>query len=137
MTKAAVKKVAETQEATVLTDVKAYARQIWLAGLGAYAKAGKEGLDYFKGLVTEGEGVEKQGKELVAEQVEAANSKFDSVKKNVKTQAQAKLDVVEKAFDERVSAALGRLSIPSKKDVAELSAKIYELNAAIKKLSAK
>ena len=38
--KVAVEKVED--KLTVLTDVKAYARKVWLAGLGAYAKAGAE-----------------------------------------------------------------------------------------------
>ena len=34
-----------------LDEVKTYARKIWLAGLGAYAKVGSEGGEYFKELV--------------------------------------------------------------------------------------
>ena len=73
--KVAVEKVED--KLTVLTDVKAYARKVWLAGLGAYAKAGAEGAEYFKELVKAGEGVEKQGKKLVSEQVDAANSQIE------------------------------------------------------------
>ena len=85
MAKVAVKKAVSKSESktTVLADVKGYARKIYLAGLGAYAKAGKEGADYLKDLVKAGESVEKQGKQLVDEQVEAANSQIDSVKSTV------------------------------------------------------
>ena len=79
MAKVAVKKAASESKTTVLADVKGYARKIYLAGLGAYAKAGKEGAGYLKDLVKAGESVEKQGKQLVDEQVEAANSQLDSV----------------------------------------------------------
>ena len=80
MAKVAVKKAASKSEGktTVLADVKGYARKIYLAGLGAYAKAGKESVDYLKDLVKAGESVEKQGKQLVDGQVEAANSQIES-----------------------------------------------------------
>ncbi|NQD94706.1 phasin family protein, partial [Pseudomonas sp. CrR25] len=124
MSKVAVKKKVEGEDkATVLSDVKVYARKVWLAGLGAYAKAGQEGAEYFKELVKAGEGVEKQGKKLVDEQVEAANSQIDSVKNSVtsvKGKVEVQLDKIEKAFDSRVASALNRIGIPSKQDVEAL-----------------
>ncbi|MGE6794077.1 poly(hydroxyalkanoate) granule-associated protein [Pseudomonas guineae] len=139
MSKVAVKKKAVVEESTsVLSDAKVYARKIWLAGLGAYAKAGQEGSEYFKDLVKSGEGVEKQGKKLVNEQVEAANNQIDSVKttvtsnvSSVKGKFEVRLDKIEKAFDNRVASALNRLGIPSKQDVEVLSAKLDELSALL------
>lgn len=140
MSKVIVKKKVEAEaeaedKATVLTDVKGYARKIWLAGLGAYAKAGQEGAEYFKELVKSGESAEKQGKTLVNEQVEAANSQIDSVKtsvtsnvNSVKGKVEVQLDKIEKAFDNRVASALNRIGIPSKQDVAALSAKLDQLS---------
>ncbi|MGE8496686.1 MAG: phasin family protein [Pseudomonas sp.] len=133
MSKVAVKKSVEAK-ATVLTDVKGYARKIWLAGLGAYAKAGQEGAGYFKELVKTGEGVEQKGKKLVNEQVEAANSQIGSVKNTVigvKGKVDVQLDKIEKAFDTRVASALNRIGIPSKQDVEILSAKLDELSALL------
>jgi len=86
MSKVAVKKKVEAvveDKAGLFDDVKGYARKIYLAGLGAYAKAGVEGTEYFKELVKAGEGVESKGKKLVDEQVEAANSQIESVKQSV------------------------------------------------------
>lgn len=139
MSKVAVrKKVAADETTSVLSDAKVYARKIWLAGLGAYAKAGQEGSEYFKELVKSGEGVEKQGKKLVDEQVEAANSQIDSVKStvthnvsSVKGKFEVQLDKIEKAFDNRVASALNRMGIPSKQDVEALSAKLDELSALL------
>ncbi|MBD9413040.1 phasin family protein [Pseudomonas sp. PDM16] len=145
-TKVAVKKKAVVDKVedkvTVLTDVKAYARKVWLAGLGAYAKAGAEGVDYFKELVKAGEGVEKQGKKLVNEQVEAANSQIETQIKSVKNgvsdvkgKVEVQFDKIEKAFDNRVASALNRLGIPSKQDVEALSAKLDELNALLERVA--
>ncbi|MCY1538391.1 poly(hydroxyalkanoate) granule-associated protein [compost metagenome] len=41
------------------------------------------------------------------------------------------LDKIEKAFDARVASALNRIGIPSKQDVAALSAKLDELSALL------
>lgn len=133
MAKVAAKKVEE--KATLLTDVKHAARQIWLAGLGAYSKAGQEGADYLKDLIKSGESVEKQGKKLVTEQVEAANDTVKTGVSSVKEKVEVQLDKVEKAFDARVAGALNRLGIPSKKDVAALSAKLDELSAVLEHAS--
>ena len=133
MAKVAAKKVED--KATLLTDVKHAARQIWLAGLGAYSKAGQEGADYLKDLIKSGESVEKQGKKLVTEQVEAANDTVKTSVSSVKEKVEVQLDKVEKAFDARVASALNRLGIPSKKDVAALSAKLDELSAVLEHAS--
>ena len=135
MSKVAIKKKAEVEaKAGVLGDVKVYARKVWLAGLGAYAKAGYEGAEYFKELVKAGEGVEEQGKKLVGEQVEAANSQLDGVKNrvtSVKGKVDLQIDKIEKAFDNRVAGALKRIGIPTKHDIEELSAKLDELGALL------
>lgn len=138
--KAVAKKVESS--ASVLTDVKHYSRQIWLAGLGAYAKAGKEGVGYIKGLVSAGEGVEQKGKKLVTVQVEAANSQLDSVKQtvsnnvtSVKSKVEVQIDKLEKLFDRRVASALNRFGIPSRQDVDALSAKLDVLNALVARVA--
>ena len=138
--KAVVKKVEDS--ASVLTDAKHYGRQIWLAGLGAYAKAGKEGVGYLKGLVTAGEGIEQKGKKLVTVQVEAANSQIDSVKNtvssnvsSVKSKVEVQFDKIEKVFDRRVAKALNRFGIPSRQDVDALSAKLDVLNALVARVA--
>jgi poly(hydroxyalkanoate) granule-associated protein len=137
-----VAKKVEAEETTVLSDVKVYARKIWLAGLGAYAKAGQESAEYFKELVKSGEGVEKQGKKLIDEQVDAANSQIESVKSTVATnvnsvkgKVEVQLDKIEKAFDTRVASALNRIGIPSKQDIEVLSAKLDELSALLEQVA--
>ncbi|WP_417661846.1 phasin family protein [Pseudomonas sp.] len=143
MSKVAIKKkVVVEDSATVLTDAKIYARKIWLAGLGAYAKAGQEGVEYLKELIKTGEGVERKGKKIVDEQVDAANSQIDSVKSNVRSnvssvkgKVELQLDKIEKAFDTRVASALNRIGIPSKQDIDVLSAKLDELSALLDHVS--
>lgn len=125
---------------TALSDVKSYARKIWLAGLGAYARVGQEGSEYFQELIVAGQAVEKKGKEAVAEKLEAANAEIDEAKTEVssfKGKVEVQLDKVEKAFDSRVASALNRIGIPSKHDVETLSAKLDELTALLERVARK
>ncbi|MBV4460751.1 MULTISPECIES: phasin family protein [Pseudomonas] len=125
---------------SALSDVKSYARKIWLAGLGAYAKVGQEGSDYFQELIKAGQAVEKKGKKAVAEKLEAANAEIDEAKGEVSTfkgRVEVQLDKVEKAFDTRVASALNRIGIPSKHDVEALSAKLDELTALLERVARK
>ena len=123
-----------------LDEVKTYARKIWLAGLGAYAKVGQEGSDYFQELIKAGQTVEKKGKKAVTEKLEAANAEIDEAKGEVssfKGRVEVQLDKVEKAFDSRVASALNRIGIPSKHDVETLSAKLDELTALLERVARK
>ncbi len=125
---------------TALSDVKSYARKIWLAGLGAYARVGQEGSEYFQELIVAGQAVEKKGKKAVTEKLEAANAEIDEAKGEVssfKGRVEVQLDKVEKAFDSRVASALNRIGIPSKHDVETLSAKLDELTALLERVARK
>ena len=53
-----------------LGEVRGYARKIWLAGIGAYARVGQEGSEYFSELVKAGEGVEKRGKKRIDKELD-------------------------------------------------------------------
>ena len=139
MAKVILKKKIDASTST-LGDVKSYARKIWLAGLGAYAKVGQEGSEYFQELIKAGQVVEKKGKKVVAEKLEAANAEIDEVKSEVSTfkgKVEVQLDKVEKAFDTRVASALNRIGIPSKHDVETLSAKLDELTALLERVARK
>ncbi|WP_236195560.1 phasin family protein [Pseudomonas glycinae] len=125
---------------SALSDVKSYARKIWLAGLGAYTKVGQEGSEYFQELIKAGQTVEKKGKKAVTEKLEAANAEIDEAKSEVssfKGRVEVQLDKVEKAFDTRVASALNRIGIPSKHDVETLSAKLVELTALLERVARK
>jgi len=139
MAKVTLKKKVDVPEST-LGDVRGYARKIWLAGLGAYARVGQEGSEYFKALVKAGEGLEKRGKKRIDHELDAANSQVDEVKQEltgVRGRVEIQLDKIEKAFDTRVGNALNRLGIPSKHDVEALSIKLDELTALLGRVARK
>ncbi|MEG1343607.1 MAG: phasin family protein [Pseudomonas sp.] len=138
MTKVILKKKDATQSTS--GEVRGYARKIWLAGLGAYARVGQESADYLKELVKAGETVEKRGKKRIDHELDAANTQIDSVKgeiTSVKGKVEVQLDKIEKAFDTRVASALNRIGIPSKHDVEALSAKLDELTALLERVARK
>jgi len=116
----ALKSLTDRQLAGVARDS---ARQIWLAGLGAYSLAETEGNKLFRSLVTEGESLE--GRIRVA-----AEEKADQVRVKV-THARDKL---EQVFEKRVAQALEALAVPAKDDVEALSRKIEELSVRIQAL---
>jgi len=139
MAKVILKKKTDVESST-LSDVKTYARKIWLAGLGAYTKVGQEGSEYFQELVKAGEVIETKGKKKIARKLEAANSELIEAKTDVNTfkaRVEVQLDKVEKVFDARVASALNRIGIPSKHDVETLSAKLDELTALLERVARK
>ena len=139
MAKVILKKKIDASTST-RSDVKSYARKIWLAGLGAYTKVGQEGSEYFQELVAAAQTVEQKGKKAVSEKLLAANAEIDDAATQVssfKGRVEVQLDKVEKAFDNRVASALNRIGIPSKHDVEALSAKLDELTALLERVARK
>lgn len=134
--KVVIKKRVEAQTG----EVRSYARKIWLAGLGAYAKVGKEGVSYIQELIKTGEQTERQGKQLIDKEVVAANAQIDSAKTEltvVKGKVETQLDKIETAFDGRVASALNRIGIPSRHDLQTLSAKLDQLTALVERVARK
>jgi len=139
MAKVILKKKTDVETST-LSDVKTYARKIWLAGLGAYVKVGQEGSEYFQELIKTGEVVESKGKKNIAGKLQAANSELIEAKaeaSSFKARVEVQLDKVEKVFDARVASALNRIGIPSKHDVEALSVKLDELTALLERVARK
>lgn len=140
MAKVTLKKKIKDEENSSISDVRLYARKVWLAGLGAYSWAGQEGAEYFKELVKAGEQTEKSARKVIDEKVDAANSEIDLAKDeltSVKGRVEVQLDKIESAFDRRVASALNRIGIPSKHDVETLSAKLDELTALLERVARK
>lgn len=109
------------------------ANQIWLAGLGAYAKIEQEGSRFFDGLVQEGENLENKTRDFVDRQLAAAKDQVDQVR----AKATGSLGRIEKTFDEQVKTALYRLDIPSQTDVEDLSQRIDAITEQVAKLARK
>ncbi len=114
----------EAPESQLAVKVRESANQIWLAGLGAFAKAQQEGVKMFETLVAEGERFQERTKTAADERIT-----------EMRTKATGTWDKLEQVFEDRVARALHSLSVPSRKDVDVLSRRVAELTEIAKKLS--
>jgi poly(hydroxyalkanoate) granule-associated protein len=118
-----------SENGQLIAGIRDSANQIWLAGLGAFAKAQKEGTKFFNGLVEEGEEVQKQAKK-------SAGEAYDDIKARAsKSWDKLSWTEIEKVFEDRVGKVLHTLSVPTRKDLDTLSHRVAELTAVTKKLS--
>lgn len=100
------------------------ARQMWMAGLGAFVKTGQEGGRLFSSLVEEGEKFQDKVSTKTSSQV---NGTVD----NVMTKASDQWDKLEAILEDRVVKVLDKLGVPTKDDVSELIEKIDSLQSAV------
>jgi len=117
--------------------VKDSAQQIWLAGLGAFAKAQEEGGKVFEALVKEGVGLQRKTQSAAEEKLSETTSKMASMANDIGSKAQGGWDKLETIFEDRVAKALKKLGVPSARDISELIARMDELNKNVEKLAAK
>jgi len=115
--------------------VKDSAQQIWLAGMGAFAKAQAEGGKVFEALVKEGVSLQCKTQAVAEEKLGDVTGRMSSMASEVTSKAGASWDKLENIFEERTAKALGKLGVPTAKDVAELQRRVEELSAAVAKLS--
>ncbi|WP_111656395.1 phasin family protein [Isoalcanivorax indicus] len=109
-------------------DLRKYTHQIWLAGLGAFAKAEEEGGKFFDALVD-------TGRDLETKTRDKSESRVEEIKERVRHRTGETMDKMEKAFDERLNKALSRLGIPNKREVEALQRRVQELTAALDDMS--
>jgi poly(hydroxyalkanoate) granule-associated protein len=111
-------------EGQLAVTVKESAQQIWLAGLGAFAKAQEEGNKVFDALVREGETIQSKTRKMTDEKIAQVAGK-----------AAGTWDRLEQVFEDRVARSLGSLGVPSKKDIDKLSRRVVELTAVVHALT--
>jgi poly(hydroxyalkanoate) granule-associated protein len=115
--------------------VKDSAQQIWLAGLGAFAKAQEEGTKVFDALVKEGVTLQKKTQSAAEEKITEATSRMASMATDISSRASGQWNKMEGIFEERVSRAMGKLGVPSAKDVEAMMKRIDELERTVARLS--
>jgi poly(hydroxyalkanoate) granule-associated protein len=117
--------------------VKESAQQIWLAGLGAFAKAQEEGTKVFETLVKEGGSIQMRTRAVAEEKLGEVTGKVTKVAGEVSKQATQSWDKLEQVFEQRVERALNRLGVPTSKEIQALIARVEELNASVQALGGK
>jgi poly(hydroxyalkanoate) granule-associated protein len=116
-------------------QVKDSAQQIWLAGMGAYSRAQAEGTKVFETLVKEGQTLQKKTQSDAKERLSDVTSKMSGMAGDVQAKAGQSWDKLESIFEDRTAKALGKLGVPSAKELQALVARIDELSAKVAKLS--
>ena len=113
------------------------AQQIWLAGLGAFAKAQAEGGKLFESLVKEGAALDAKTRKFTEGKVAEARGNVEGALGQVRERSQETWDKLEKVFEDRVSRALGKLGIPGRDEIKMLTRRVEELSGEVRKLTAK
>ena len=108
--------------------------QIWLAGLGAFAKAQQEGMKMFDTLVKQGESLESKTRQAAASTANAAREAAKAKAKEVQAMAGGTWDKLEQVFEDRVARALGHLGVYTSADVKQLTERVNELSEAVNAL---
>ncbi len=114
--------------------VKDSAQQIWLAGLGAFAKAQGGGGKVFDTLIKEGVSLQRKTQAVAEEKLGDVADRMTAMAGEVGHRANAQWDKLESIFEERTARALGKLGVPSAKELAALSARVEAVAAALVKL---
>lgn len=113
--------------------IKDSAQQIWLAGLGAFAKMQQEGSKAFEALVKDGAGMQKKTQQAAEETLSQAQQRMAGFASEFGTKAAGQWGKLENIFEERVARAIEKLGVPSAADMAALQARVEALEAQLKK----
>lgn len=115
--------------------------RIWLAGLGAAAKAQRGAPQVMEDLVEEGARVHSQtrgaAEKALRELLGNTKAALDARVGPMKDQASDALENLEKIFQTRVHRVLTQLGVPSAEEVEALSARVTTLTDSINRLSRK
>ena len=142
--KKVMKKKAQAKPAvsTFAAPVVESARDIWLAGLGAFSVAQSEsgkmieqGNKLFEKLVSEGVKLEKKTRNVAETAVGDIKGEVESKVGAVRKQAVDNWDKLEDIFEDRVARVLGQLGVPTAADVNKLSERVQTLSRKVTELS--
>ena len=118
-------------DSALASQVKESAQQIWLAGMGAFAKAQAEGKQVFEALVKEGASLQKKTQGVAEEKFGEVTSRMTSMADEVTAKAGQQWDKLETIFEDRTAKALKKLGVPSSKDMQALMDRIDALTAQV------
>ncbi|MGO4390450.1 phasin family protein [Variovorax sp. M-6] len=113
--------------------IKDSAQQIWLAGLGAFAKMQQEGSKAFEALVKDGAGVQKKTQQAAEETLAQAQARMAGFASEFGTKAAGSWGKLENIFEDRVARALEKLGVPSAQEVEALRTRVEALEAQLKR----
>jgi poly(hydroxyalkanoate) granule-associated protein len=130
-----LKRLAEgASDNQLAATVRDSAQQIWLAGLGAFGKAQAEGAKVFDALVKEGKNLEGRTRKFAQMRMGSVTGTVEKAATKASARATATWDKLEQVFEDRVARALNKLGVPTNRDIQNLSKRVEELTASVRKL---
>lgn len=121
------------QAARLSQSLSDTAQQIWLAGIGAFARAQAESTKLFEGLVKEGLSLEQSAIKFADTQAEVIRDAVESGVDTAAARASGTWDQLEAAVEGGVRRALTRLGVPDRKELAELSRRVESLSSELRR----
>ena len=119
--------------AAMSDNVKEQAQQIWLAGLGAFAKAQQDGTKAFEKLVSDGISMQRKAQSTAEEKLAEATHKATQAAHTFSERATGQWGKLEGIFEERVARALHSLGLPSAAEMQALHDRVASLEAQLGK----
>jgi poly(hydroxyalkanoate) granule-associated protein len=116
-------------------SVRESAHQIWLAGMGAFAKAHEGRAKVFEALIKEGTSLQRKTQSAAEEKIGEVTGRMSAMAGDVTAKAGQHWDKLESIFEQRTAKAMNKLGVPTAKDVDALIKRVDDLAAAVSRLS--
>jgi poly(hydroxyalkanoate) granule-associated protein len=110
--------------------------QIWLAGLGAMAKAQEQGSKAIEALVNDGLAFQRKSQAEAQQRLHEATERLTHLASDFGQQTTVRVDRLEHLFEDRVAKALQRLGMPTLYDLQALTERVAQLEAQLAKATA-
>ena len=110
------------------------AQHIWLAGLGAMAKAQEQGTKAIEALVNDGLAFQRKSQAEAQQRLHEATERLTHMASDLGQTGAVRVDRLEHLFEERVAKALHRLGMPSMSDMQLIQARVDQLQEQLNKL---
>ena len=106
---------------------------IWLAGLGAMAKAQEQGSKAIEALVNDGLAFQRKSQAEAQQRLHEATERLTHLASDFGQQTTVRVDRLEHLFEDRVAKALQRLGMPTLYDLQALTERVAQLEAQLAK----
>ena len=103
------------------------AQHVWLAGLGALAKAQQEGSKAMEALVNDGLAFQRKSQSEAQQRLQEATERLSHMASDFGQPTSGRVDKLEHLFEDRVAKALHRLGMPSLLDIQMLNDRVTQL----------
>ena len=107
------------------------AQQVWLAGLGAMAKAQEQGSKAMEALLSDGLAFQRKSQAEAQQRLQEATERLSHLASDFGQNASGRVDKLEHLFEDRVAKALHRLGMPSLLDIQMLSERVAQLESQL------